>query len=204
MLEEADAIVEREFVLRNARTTPAPGSAWLINGLGWDDITEYLRLGDTEVWSFVNRSGIVHPMHMHLVFFQVLDRQDFELVDDEVVPVGEPVPPEPNEAGWKDTVQGDAAQITRVIARFEDFTGLFPYHCHILEHEDHEMMRQFEARPACPGDVVRDDTVGFDDLLAVLSSWGPCPDCPADVNGDDVVDFDDLLLVLSTWGPCPE
>ena len=55
-------------------------------------------------------------------------------------------------------------------------------------------------------DVVADidgsNDVGFDDLLAVLSQWGPCPGCPADIDGDLIVGFDDLLIVLSSWGPC--
>jgi spore coat protein A len=201
-IPESEARLEREFELRRADEACA-GSEWLINGLHWDDITERLRLGDTEVWSFINRSGIVHPMHMHLVFFQVLDRQDFEIIDDEVVPIGSRIPPLPEESGWKDTVRADPRQITRVIARFEDYTGLFPYHCHILEHEDHEMMRQFEARPACPGDVDRNDVVDTADLVAILAAWGPCPDCPEDTNDDGVVDTEDLIALLAGWGPCP-
>jgi len=86
-------------------------------------------------------------MHMHLVFFQVLDRQAFEEVGGQVVPIGSPIPPPPHEMGWKDTVQVGPNEIVRVIARFEDYTGLYPYHCHILEHEDHEMMREFQVLP---------------------------------------------------------
>jgi spore coat protein A len=57
------------------------------------------------------------------------------------------MPPAANEAGWKDTVAVQPFEIVRIIVKFEDYAGLFPYHCHILEHEDHEMMRQFETRP---------------------------------------------------------
>jgi hypothetical protein len=84
-------------------------------------------------------------MHMHLVLFQVLDRQDFIFTNGVVVPTGPPVSAPPEEAGWKDTVKVNPNEIVRVIARFEDFTGRYPYHCHILDHEDHEMMRQFEV-----------------------------------------------------------
>jgi hypothetical protein len=98
-----------------------------------------------------------HPMHLHLVMFQILDRQKFELVDDRVVPLGEPVPPAPNEAGWKDTVAVQPSEIVRVIARFTDYAGKFPYHCHVLEHEDHDMMRQFQtvaaSTEACSSDA---------------------------------------------------
>jgi spore coat protein A len=161
-LDPMDAVTTRNFVLRKL-SNPCNGSMWLINDLQWDDITEYPVLGTTEIWSFVNRSGISHPMHMHLVFFQILDRQDFQVIEGEVVPIGSPVPPAANEAGWKDTVMTHPYQITRVIARFEDYTGLYPYHCHILEHEDHEMMRQFEA-VCIKGDTNQDTLVDGRDI----------------------------------------
>jgi hypothetical protein len=121
------------------------GSRWAINDLSWADVTEFPVLGTTEVWNFINRSGVMHPMHMHLVLFQILDRQTFVVSNDVVVPTGPRIPVVANEAGWKDTVQVNPNEVVRVIARFEDFTGKYPYHCHILEHEDHEMMRQFEV-----------------------------------------------------------
>jgi spore coat protein A len=151
ILDELDAVEFRDFELQKG-SDPCSGFKWLINGLGWDDITEYPVLGTTEVWRFINRSGMTHPMHMHLVFFQVLDRQNFEEVGGEVVPIGSPVPPSAEEAGWKDTVLVAPNEIVRVIARFEDYVGKYAYHCHILEHEDHEMMRQFQtvAPPPVP------------------------------------------------------
>jgi hypothetical protein len=118
------------------------GIMWTINELGFDDITEHPRLDTTEVWSFINRSSVMHPMHMHLVRFQVLDRQPFDIIGGVVTPTGPRVPPPANEVGWKDTARANPGEILRVIARFEDFTGNYPYHCHILEHEDNEMMRQ--------------------------------------------------------------
>ena len=114
-------------------------------GASWDDITEYPQLGTVEIWEFVNPTVVPHPMHMHLVFFQILNRQPFEIINDEIVPTGTPTPPAPEEAGWKDTARTEPGEILRVIARFEDFEGLYAYHCHILEHEDHEMMRQFRT-----------------------------------------------------------
>jgi len=152
-LDPLDAVVTRDFDLAKA-SEPCAGTRWTINGLAFDDITEFPELGTTEIWRFVNRSGVTHPMHMHLVMFQVLDRQAFEVVNGNVTPIGSPVPPPAHEAGWKDTVQVGPNEIVRVIARFERYTGRFPYHCHILEHEDHEMMRQFETVTAC-GDGVR-------------------------------------------------
>ncbi len=169
-LVEADAVSEREFVLQR-ETEACAGNRWLINGLRWDDITEYPELETTEVWSFINRSGISHPMHMHLVFFQVLDRQAFNVVMGQVVPFGPIMPPEPDEIGWKDTVKANPMEITRVIARFEDFTGKFAYHCHILEHEDHEMMRQYQI-PLPEGSFCFGD--GGDQM--------GCQDCPCNNN----------------------
>jgi hypothetical protein len=77
--------------------------------------------------------------------FQVLDRQAFTTVGDSIVPIGDREPPAPEESGWKDTVKVPPQTITRLIVRFDDYTGLFAYHCHVLEHEDHEMMRQFQV-----------------------------------------------------------
>ncbi|QQS07891.1 MAG: multicopper oxidase domain-containing protein [Phycisphaerales bacterium] len=153
VIPEAEATVTREFLLRKTPVTigacdNVTQSIWTINGLMWDDIVERPVLGTTEIWTWINRSGMTHPMHMHLVAFQILDRQPFQMQAGQIVPTGPRVPPIMNERGWKDTVQVHPFEIVRVIARFEDYAGLFPYHCHILEHEDHEMMRQFEA--ICP------------------------------------------------------
>jgi spore coat protein A len=160
ILDELDATEFRDFELQKG-SDPCSGFKWLINGLGWDDITEYPELGETEVWSFINRSGMTHPMHMHLVMFQVLDRQNFDEVGGEIVPIGSPVPPAAQEAGWKDTVLVNPNEIVRVIARFESYKGKYAYHCHILEHEDHEMMRQFQT-VSC-GDSELDITEECDD-----------------------------------------
>ena len=139
-----EAAVSRDLVLRKG-DDPCTGTAWFIDGRRFHDITEMPVLGSTEIWRFVNASGVSHPMHMHLVAFQVLDRQPFRLEDGVPVPTGPAVPPDPSEAGWKDTAPVGPDEMLRVIARFEDYTGRYPYHCHILEHEDQEMMRQFEV-----------------------------------------------------------
>ena len=80
---------------------------------------------------------------------RVLDRQPYALVDGEHVPTGPVVLPPPEEQGWKDTVRVDPFTKVRVIAKFEDYTGMFAYHCHILEHEDHDMMRMFMTMTEC-------------------------------------------------------
>ncbi|MHC4217894.1 MAG: GC-type dockerin domain-anchored protein [Planctomycetota bacterium] len=91
----------------------------------------------------------------------------------------------------------------RVIAQFNDYLGKYPYHCHILEHEDHEMMRQFQVVLPCPWDCqpVPDGIVNIADFLALLAQWGQVG-TPCDFNGDGV-DVNDFLALLAAWGPCP-
>jgi spore coat protein A len=143
-IDPATAVATRDFVLKRSRLDDCGRQQWLINGLGWHDITEQTVLGTAEIWRFINDSGTSHPMHMHLVAFQVLDRDGFTKgPGGEIIPNGAPQLPPAEERGWKDTALVGPNEILRVIARFEDYTGNYPYHCHILEHEDNEMMRQF-------------------------------------------------------------
>jgi spore coat protein A len=145
-LVEADSMVHRDLVLaKTPGPAPCGGSIWTINGKMFHDVTEFPVLGSTEVWRYINRSGSVHPMHMHLVMFQILDRQAFVVQGDTIALVGDPIPPGPEEMGWKDTAPVYPNQVMRVIARFEDYAGRYVYHCHILEHEENEMMRQFQV-----------------------------------------------------------
>lgn len=208
-INASEALVERSFVLRKipmqcAGGGPgAPFEMWTINDLLWDDITESPRLGTSEIWSFINRSNVSHPMHMHLVHFRVLDRQEFMVQGDEIVPTGPRLLPLSGEAGWKDTVNAPPALITRVFVRFDgSFTGLFPYHCHVLEHEDHEMMRQFRARARCPGDSNDDGTVNFADITTTLAHFGMSGPrgVVGDANLNGLVDFGDITTVLSQFG----
>jgi len=102
--------------------------------LRWaDGITENPALGATELWEIHNFTADAHPIHLHLVNFQVVDRQPFG---------GAPYPPEPWETGYKDTVIAYPGEITRIRATF-DIAGLYVWHCHIVEHEDNEMMRSY-------------------------------------------------------------
>jgi spore coat protein A len=161
-LQESDAIMSRDFLLKKTGTDACGRSYWRINDKVWDDITEYPELGTTEIWRFINDSNVSHPMHMHLVFFQILDRDGFTTGGGgEIIPDGNPQPPEPQELGWKDTAMVGPGEIVRVIARFEDYKGKYAYHCHILEHEDHEMMRQFQTVQC--GDAVLDPLESCDD-----------------------------------------
>jgi spore coat protein A len=121
-----------------------------------DPSTENPTLGATELWEVFNMHENVHPLHLHLVAFQVLDRQEFQATMDpttgaltDIQLLGEPKPPEPWEAGRKDTVQLAPNQVTRLIAKF-DRPGDYVWHCHILQHEDHEMMRPFHVVASRP------------------------------------------------------
>jgi FtsP/CotA-like multicopper oxidase with cupredoxin domain len=109
-----------------------------------EPVSENPNVGATEVWEFYNTTADAHPMHIHEVVFQVVDRQDI-LVDEmdhsvQIVPGSLPQPPEPWETGFKDTVIAYPGQVTRIVATFEQ-PGQFVWHCHIVEHEDNEMMR---------------------------------------------------------------
>ena len=104
--------------------------------LKWgDSVTENPMVGDTEIWEINNFTEDAHPIHVHLIMFQVLGRG----------PEGT-APPKPWEMGWKDTVIAYPEEITRIKARF-DIAGLNIWHCHILEHEDNEMMRPYRVEP---------------------------------------------------------
>jgi spore coat protein A len=145
-IPEGEAIMSRDFRLKRSGTDACGRSIWEINELHWDDITEYPDLGTTEIWRFINDSNVSHPMHMHLVFFQILDRDGFTTDGSgNIIPNGTPQPALAEENGWKDTAMVGPNEILRVIARFEGYKGKYAYHCHILEHEDHEMMRQFQT-----------------------------------------------------------
>jgi spore coat protein A, manganese oxidase len=108
------------------------------NALGWDDeITENPAVGAVEVWEMYNFTEDAHPIHIHEVMFEVVEREPFG---------GVATGPEPSETGLKDTVIAYPEQITRVRAHF-DRPGLFVWHCHLVEHEDNEMMRPYRIGP---------------------------------------------------------
>jgi FtsP/CotA-like multicopper oxidase with cupredoxin domain len=133
----------------------------LVNGMPqhqmWaEPISENPAVGDTEMWEFYNFTADAHPMHIHEVAFEVVDRQALELdpISGEPVAPAAPVPgteraPEPWENGLKDTVIAYPGEVTRVRAKFE-VAGQFVWHCHIVEHEDNEMMRPYRIGPEDP------------------------------------------------------
>jgi spore coat protein A len=141
----------------------------------WDDESAIVssELGTSERWEFVNLTGDSHPIHIHLADFDVLEREGFtwnaapddedafnDAVEDFVNGEGEgekpdfenyvtfdgnPTEPNPNNATSKDTVLVNPQEVVRVRPAFTGFTGLYPWHCHILEHEDQEMMLPYRV-----------------------------------------------------------
>jgi FtsP/CotA-like multicopper oxidase with cupredoxin domain len=120
-----------------------------------EPVTENPNVGDTEVWEIYNMTADAHPMHIHEVTFEVVNRQALVTngEGESVSPVqlvGEPRPPEAWESGFKDTVISYPGEVTRVRLQFNT-SGQFVWHCHIVEHEDNEMMRPYRIGPAQPG-----------------------------------------------------
>ena len=149
---ESQAVQTRLLTLSEHDDAAGNSMQMLLNESHWDmPVTEKPVLDSTEIWSFVNLSGDAHPVHLHLVRFQVLDRRPIDLfaynADKSIVYTGPAVPPGANELGWKDTVRTDPGMVTRIIVKFEGYVGRYVWHCHLLEHEDNEMMRPYDVIP---------------------------------------------------------
>jgi FtsP/CotA-like multicopper oxidase with cupredoxin domain len=120
--------------------------------LKWHEgVSENPSVGDIEVWAIYNFTRDAHPMHIHEVFFQVVERHRFDAKTGS--PVGKKRTPRPEENGWKDTVIAYPGEITRIRLKFTT-SGQFAWHCHIVEHEDNEMMRPYRIGPPQPGQPV--------------------------------------------------
>lgn len=172
------AVRTREIMLNEVADpiTGVPIAAMIDNMPFTDAATETPTYGDTEIWEFINTTGDAHPMHTHLVSFQILNRQPFNSkaylaaymatgVKPALAPylLGAPVPPPANEMGFKDTARAMPGEVLRIIAKFDLPTGTIQvpaghtnpewvYHCHILEHEENDMMRPLQVLGA-PGVV---------------------------------------------------
>ncbi|NOU21103.1 MAG: multicopper oxidase domain-containing protein [Methyloglobulus sp.] len=120
------------------RVVPSLGT--LAGGLkGWmDPITEQPKAGTIETWEIYNASTDSHPIHLHGGHFQLLNRQTYGAAAPDTTPL--------QEKTWKDTIIAHPSQITRIKVKFDN-AGLFAWHCHILEHEDHDMMRPLNVLP---------------------------------------------------------
>lgn len=149
-MEASSATVTRRITFDEAVDRFGQSMLMVLNKKRWHEpVTETPKLGSTEIWEFVNLTEDTHPMHLHLVRFQVLDRRVFEIHsyrnNQGLRYTSDPLPPAPNEMGWKDVVQCPSSMVTRIIVRFDGYAGKYLYHCHILEHEANDMMRPFEV-----------------------------------------------------------
>jgi spore coat protein A, manganese oxidase len=141
-----------------------------LNGVHFDEgpVTETPQVGTVEDWVYVNLTADTHPMHTHLVTFQVIGRTPFDAaayeeanegphgvpggIDPAPFATGPMEPPDPSERGFKDTVKANPGYFTTIRAKFELPTGVtapqsYVHHCHIVEHEDNDMMRPFTVIP---------------------------------------------------------
>ncbi len=147
-LDEKDSVVIRDFVL-SERMDGGRSLGVRINNKGYHDpVTERVRLGSVEKWRFINTTDDAHPMHLHLVQFRILERQGFNpatIGTGALGLLGSPRPPAANEAGWKDTAVVEPRDVLTILVRFEGYTGRYVFHCHMLEHEDNDMMRPYEV-----------------------------------------------------------
>jgi len=132
----------------------------LLDNKLWDDpVTENPTAGAPEIWQLINTTGDAHPKHIHLVQFQILNRQAFNTHafanTGKLVFTAPPTPPTPDEAGaFKDMAKSFPGTVTRLAMKFDLPTGTpttpgqkfrYVWHCHILEHEDNEMMRPIDV-----------------------------------------------------------
>jgi len=127
------------------------GSGTPLNKTWADPVSENPNVGATETWEFYNFTADAHPMHVHEIAFEVVNRQALVRNEEgETVPparlVGDPRPPEAWESGFKDTVIAYPGEVTRLRAKFDN-PGQYVWHCHIVEHEDNEMMRPYRIGP---------------------------------------------------------
>jgi spore coat protein A len=151
-ISESASVKTRELTLMDYKDSRDRATSMLLNGMHYSmPVTETPTLDTVEIWTLINLTDDTHPIHLHLVRVQILDRRRFDVAaykqTGKLIFTGPPVPPEPHEAGWKDTVRADVLLVTRIIVRFEGYAGRYVWHCHVLEHEDNEMMRPYEVRP---------------------------------------------------------
>jgi spore coat protein A len=136
--DPADAVRVRK--LRLTRSFDEQGrERMLLDGKLWSDaISEVLKLGEPEVWEIRNVTSVDHPIHLHQEAFQIIGR---------LSATNQNIPLADWELGWEDTVNIPAGQTAKFMVKYDQFTGTYVWHCHLLEHEDHEMMRPFRIIP---------------------------------------------------------
>jgi spore coat protein A, manganese oxidase len=149
-LAESSAVQTRWLTLDEQTQRTVKSMGMLLNKTPWHmPITEKPVLGTTELWELANMTEDVHPIHLHMVRFQILDRRPFDAFHYSTTGIlhytSSATPPDPEERGWKDTVRVNGLTVTRIIVPFVGYPGRYVWHCHNLEHEDNEMMRPYEV-----------------------------------------------------------
>lgn len=145
-LDPADSVITRVLTLSQGRDEFGRPKL-LLNGKSWTDaITEVVKLGDVEIWQFNNNTVDAHPMHLHLGHFQILER--FNRQTNQILPIAD------YDRGWEDTFTVNPRENVKILVRFDQFAGRYVWHCHVLEHEDHEMMRPFDVIVPEPSGLV--------------------------------------------------
>jgi spore coat protein A len=162
--------VRTRYITLNEIDVDEPTWFLNLNGVHFDElpVTETPREGTIEDWVYVNLTADTHPMHSHLVTFQVIGRTPFDTaayeeanegphgvpggIDPTPFATGPMLPPDPSERGFKDTVKANPGYFTTIRAKFDLPTGVtapqsYVHHCHIVEHEDNDMMRPFIVNP---------------------------------------------------------
>jgi spore coat protein A len=150
-LREDSAVKTRRLQLMEVMAGDGQPHRALLDGKRFmDPISEDPQNGSIEIWEFVNMTADAHPIHLHAVHFQLLDRRPFAIRTEggksEIVWTAKPIEAPPHERGWKDTILCPPRQTTRIIIPFSGEPGKFVWHCHMLEHEDNEMMRPYLLR----------------------------------------------------------
>lgn len=159
------AVIELESTDPNADEAPAKGVLGVVDLNGnympmmWHDmVTENPILGDTEIWEIYNTTADAHPIHIHATSMKILNRQNIIIEDNDgqqgtgtvkIDKMSPRIPPNPWERGYKDTVFVFPSQVLRIQMTF-DSPGRFVWHCHIIDHEDNEMMRPLQVGKADP------------------------------------------------------
>jgi len=149
-IPESAAVLTRRLTLDEQLNAVSESMGMLLNKTPWHmPITEKPLLNSTEIWELVNLTDDTHPIHLHMVRFQILDRRRFDgfeyMTTGKLRYTGPAMAPDTNELGWKDTARVNAKTVTRIIVPFVGYPGRYVWHCHILEHEDNEMMRPYEV-----------------------------------------------------------
>ncbi len=163
LLEEMSSRFEdapAQTLLGTVSGDPSTVAAKGVKQMWMDPITQNPAGGATEIWEFYNTTEDAHPMHIHAVSFELVNRQPIT-VDEEngtvqIAADSQPLPPEPWELGRKDTIIAYPGQVTRVKMTFTS-AGQYVWHCHILEHEDNEMMLPYRVGPVQPGQPEQSD-----------------------------------------------